>query len=185
MFDCDQIYMEDKICYCLAPGYVPLSDPMISGEVTLTTHSYIHQIYYDKSECFTRNYTIFSGTNYCLKFIATLAPWPDAEQHCKQNGGHLVSAETPDKLNHIRLTTDSNYPNIYLGGFRPAEATDNSVYRWINHERVDNSFWRPNEPNSFNRESVVEIYDNGLLNNRNKDTKFTFICEILVTGLMG
>ncbi|KAK6188796.1 hypothetical protein SNE40_004900 [Patella caerulea] len=107
MFDCDQIYMEDKVCYCLAPGYIPLSDTTISGEVTLTPHNYIHQIYHDKSECVARNYTVFTGTDYCLKLITSPLPWIDTEQRCKQDGGHLVSVKTMDKLNHVKLVSRS------------------------------------------------------------------------------
>ena len=106
--------------------------------------------------------------------------WFDAEETCKERGGHLASVS--DELIH-KYMQDKQAQERWIGGFRNQE---NDSWVWSDCSTWDyNLGWAQHEPNDYhgNEDCVEYYYPQFKWNDRPCSTHQRFICaSILCKG---
>lgn len=91
----------------------------------------------------------FDGHTY--EFIRQNTTWANADQYCKDQGGHLLTITSQEEQDFITQLLYSIYQQSNTrGGSWLALIRENGVSRWTTGEEFDYTHWRPGEPNGGN-----------------------------------
>uniref|UniRef100_A0A3P9N6G4 C-type lectin domain-containing protein n=2 Tax=Poecilia reticulata TaxID=8081 RepID=A0A3P9N6G4_POERE len=92
---------------------------------------------------------IFNGG--CYKYVATLMTWADAEQHCVNQGAHLVSIHSPEEESFVKRLIRSFDPTQGVNWIGLSDAQQEGRYFWSDGSRFNFNFWNTGEPNHYGR----------------------------------
>ncbi len=111
--------------------------------------------------------------------IETPTTWKNANQFCKQMGGHLAVIDSPLDQARICSLLEHAAANDYWIG-----ATDEAAegeWLWITGEPMLYANWADGQPDNYNSdnggENYLQVYRNGTWNDSGKDTTIGFIIQ--------
>ena len=111
--------------------------------------------------------------------IETPTTWKNANQFCKQMGGHLAVIDSPLDQARICSLLEHAAANDYWIG-----ATDEAAegeWLWITGEPMLYANWADGQPDNYNSdnggENYLQVYRNGTWNDSGKDTTMGFIIQ--------
>ncbi|XP_053706038.1 galactose-specific lectin nattectin-like [Synchiropus splendidus] len=115
----------------------------------------------------------------CFMYQAAPKDWADAETHCLNAGGNLVSyhsqAEYDFIIGMIRRITGTNQ-RIWAGGQDTAKV---NVWMWSNGHKFNYANWGPGEPNNGGRtEHCMELNWRNKPNDHQCYHKKPFMCAM-------
>lgn len=84
--------------------------------------------------------------------------WEEANQKCKEMGGHLASITSQEEMDIItELAEKKGAKYVWLGGY--TSVNNNQVYgHWITGEAFDFTAWYPDEPSRNDMDGTPEMY---------------------------
>ncbi len=142
------------------------------------------ELKYLELEVDTSTALIHQQHSYMIFEEDDITTWEDAQNYCKQLGGHLAiisSKEENDTL--FQYMISSGYNSAYFGY---TDEVEEGVWVWVNDEVSSYTNWHTNEPNSENtKEDYAMFYykysdgtwNDGDFGNRTVGSGKAFICE--------
>ena len=119
----------------------------------------------------------------CYLWKSTPKSWPDAEQFCNENDGHLASVTNLKIQNYLQSKVEKNDSNTFLwiGG---TDRENEGKWGWIDGNDWNFTHWatKPTQqPNDFMNEDCLQIYDQNTAqdgwNDQRCSTLQSFVCS--------
>ena len=123
----------------------------------------------------------FNGHTYMA--FNTPATWYEAEQICKNRGGHLATISSAEENAYVRSICEEEL--FWIGG---TDSGSEGRWRWITGEAFSYENWRDSQPDNSpgyevsaahtGEENFMRMYADGTWNDFSGCIKYPFVCEI-------
>jgi len=120
--------------------------------------------------------------DHCYFYGTDTKSWFDAEDYCKEEGGHLASVNTPAIQDYVlNELTRRGLDYAWFGG---NDIEEEGVWKWTDLTPWEFTSWGPGEPDNHNGNQDCLVYDD----NKYKwddigcSTKETFVCSKNIWG---
>ncbi|XP_033725965.1 hepatic lectin-like [Pecten maximus] len=134
-----------------------------------------------KRSCGRMHYTYDPAFGTCVRLYTIKKTWTMASDVCKNDGTHLLIADTITKTqaskNGVHSSTFLTAGRWWTGGYDYDESAAND-FKWVNGVSIDTgSIWHPNEPSSH-KERCVNLYPaSASLNDLTCSIEEFFVCQ--------
>lgn len=145
-------------------------NPCVHGSCKDTSHGYVCDCNpgYGGQHCEFElcdtdvGYVYYKGNGHCYKYYPVYVNWFQAEDHCQQTGGHLLSVNTDDERLFIDAYMNSMPHEVYdadedtdmefwMGLYMPSVSNPLTWY-WTDESQGRAVKWQEDEPDGGNRE---------------------------------
>lgn len=110
----------------------------------------------DNTIAYPKNASDFNGHKYCLYELPL--SWIEAEEYCKNLGGHLVSINSQEEQEFVEnLTSQSNLDNIWIGGYY---SESDVTWKWSDSSGFSYTNWDTGQPDNHTGDEFYLRYVN-------------------------